>query len=60
MYLVALVLFTLPRLYAEYHEFIDKYVGIAYNYVVANIQKVIALIKEKLPPQVGPIKIKNA
>lgn len=59
-YFVTIVLFIWPRLYHEQHEFIDKYAGIAWKYIVEYIQKGIAIAKEKAPAKIGPFKIKNA
>lgn len=59
-YLATLVLFIWPRLYKEQHEIIDQYAGIAYRYVIGNIQQGIAIVKDQLPAKVGPFKIKNA
>jgi len=60
VYTAALVLFVWPRLYHEQHALIDKYVGMAHQAVVFQVQRLWNMIKEKLPAKVGPIKLKDA
>jgi len=60
VYAAALVLFVWPRLYHEQHALIDKYVGMAHQAVIVQVQRLWNMIKEKLPAKVGPFKLKDA
>jgi len=60
MYAATLVMFVWPRLYHEQHVLIDKYVGIAHQAIIVQVQRLWNMVKEKLPPKIGPVKIKDA
>eukprot|EP00727_Mastigamoeba_balamuthi_P014656 m51a1_g9816 hypothetical protein (232) ;mRNA; f:1865589-1866909 len=59
-WLTVVVVFVWPRLYREKKELIDEYAGQAYSVASEKVRMVYGMVLEKLPPSIGPIKIKSA